>query len=255
MSSSGAPQLETLGDRPFSFYPPIIGVDHNEWFYRRATWSEILVHNTKTGQEAWVPRRFLGAISKIDEPMMIVGLAKELELKAGQLWPTERRVIQMPRPVGPSPAEPMEIRKPTPAEVIGIRSSSGTESKLILVIGGVLIFGVLGCFLAVSYFSRSRVEYSTVMQEDLGLTAKDDYFSVIRKLGEPAEEHWKEPATDLQYRALHYPDRKFTVILMGPDRKSVLYLGSMNEDWRPVHTVVSPARGDSRAMLLGLKKF
>ena len=39
MSSSGAPQLETLGDRPFSFYPPIIGIEHNEWIYRRATWS------------------------------------------------------------------------------------------------------------------------------------------------------------------------------------------------------------------------
>ena len=129
MSPSGAPQLETLGNRPFSFYPPLIGIEHNEWIYRRATWSEILVQNTKSNAEVWVPRRFLGAISKVDEPMMIVGLTKELELKAGQLWPTERRVIEMPRPVGPSPAEPRVGPKPTQAQVIGIRTGSGTESR------------------------------------------------------------------------------------------------------------------------------
>ena len=255
MSSSGAPQLETLGDRPFSFYPPLIGIEHNEWIYRRATWSEILVQNTKSNAEVWVPRRFLGAISKVDEPMMIVGLAKELELKAGQLWPTERRVIEMPRPVGPSPAEPLVGPKPTQAQVIGIRTGSGTESRLVVLIAAVLVLSVLGCFLVVSYFSRSRVEYTPVMQEDLGLTAHDDYFSVVRKLGMPSADRWRENSTDLQYRALHYPDKKLTVILMGSDRKSALYLGSVNDNWRPVHTVVNPARGDTRAMLQGLKRF
>lgn len=256
MSSSGAPHLEQLGDRPFSFFPPIIGVEHNEWVFRRATWSEVLVRNTKSEDEVWVPRRFLGAVSKVDEPTMIVGLAKEFELKGGQLWPTERRVIEMPRPVGPSPNDtPMTLRKPTRAEVIGIRSNSGNESKIAMVVGAVLILGVLGCFLVVSFFSRSRIEYTTVMQEDLGLTANDDYFAVVRKLGQPASDRWKEPAIEMEYRALAYPDRKLTVILMGPDRKRMLYLGSMNDAWRPVHTVVNPAKGDSKAMLQGLKRF
>jgi hypothetical protein len=255
MSSSGALNLETLGERPFSFFPPIIGVEHNEWVFRRATWSEILVKNTKSEAEVWIPRRSLGAISKIDEPTMIVGLVKEFEMKGGQLWPTERRVIEMPRPVGPSPSDaPVEMRKPTPAEVIGIRSS-GNESKIALVVGAVLILGVLGCFLVVSFFSRTRIEYTAVMQEDLGFTASDDYFSVVRKLGEPASDHWKEPAVEMEYRALGYPDRKITVILMGPDRKQMKYLGAMSDEWRPVHTVTNPARGNSKAMLQGLKKF
>ena len=54
------PRLEDLGDHAFSFYPPIWGVEHNEWKFVRATWSEMLVHNTKSGSEIWVPRRFLG---------------------------------------------------------------------------------------------------------------------------------------------------------------------------------------------------
>ena len=254
MSTSGAPSLEQLTGRSFSFYPPIVGVEHNEWLYMRATWSEVLVVNAKSQSEVWVPRRYLGAISKIEEPVMIVGLSKELEFKAGQLWPFERRVIEMPRPVGPSPAAPLDRPHPTAAEVIGIRSG-GNESKIGWVIGFVLIFGVLACFLVVSYFGATRIEYTTVMQEDLGLKGSDDYFAVVRKLGEPAADRWKEGATDLQYRALYYPAKKLTVILMGTERNSVHYLGAMNENWRPVHTVTHPARGNTRSMLEGLKKF
>ena len=67
------PPLEQLGPRPFSFYPAIGNIAHNEWLYQRATWSEVLIRNTKTAEEIWVPRRLLGEISRIDEPVMIVG--------------------------------------------------------------------------------------------------------------------------------------------------------------------------------------
>ena len=61
------PPLEQLGHRPFSFYPAILNVEHNEWLYRRATWSEVLVQNTKTNEEIWVPRRFFGEISLVSD--------------------------------------------------------------------------------------------------------------------------------------------------------------------------------------------
>src|SRR6266404_8988564 len=93
------PPLEHLGQRPFSFYPPILNIEHNEWIFRRATWSEILVSNTKTSAEVWVSRRYLGDISRVEEPVMILGLNKELEYKTGQLWPAQRRVIEIPRAV------------------------------------------------------------------------------------------------------------------------------------------------------------
>src|SRR5438132_7972800 len=110
------PPLEQMGQRPFSFYPPISNIVHNEWLYRRATWSEVLVHNTKTNEEIWVPRRFIGAVSRVDEPVMIVGLAKELEYKAGTLWPVERRVIEMPQAVneGPRPHSSDPAGRPAP---------------------------------------------------------------------------------------------------------------------------------------------
>src|SRR6266699_3688837 len=97
--------LEHLGVRPFSFYPAILNVEHNEWLFRKATWSEILVVNCKTGAEIWIPRRFVGEVSRIEDPVLIVGLVRELEYKTGAVWPFQRRVIEMPVAVGGGSAE------------------------------------------------------------------------------------------------------------------------------------------------------
>ena len=94
------PSLEQLTTRPFSFYPPILNVEHNEWLFRKATWAELLVVNCKTGAEIWISRRFIGEISRIDDPVVIVGLTKELEFKGGSVFPYQRRVIEMPVAVG-----------------------------------------------------------------------------------------------------------------------------------------------------------
>src|SRR3984885_14079430 len=88
--------LQHLGGRRFSFYPPIRNLEPNEWLYRRATWSECVVVNTRSGEEIWVPRIFLGEVSRIDEPVMIVGLNRELECRSGAIIPHERRVIELP---------------------------------------------------------------------------------------------------------------------------------------------------------------
>src|SRR3712207_1775501 len=98
--------FDQLGQRPVSFYPAMVNIDHNEWCLRKVTWSEILVANTKTGDEIWMPRRFLGELSRSDEPVVIVGLTKELEYKAGQVVPHVRRVIEMPRAVNEGPRPP-----------------------------------------------------------------------------------------------------------------------------------------------------
>jgi hypothetical protein len=254
MSASPIPELQSLSGRAFSFYPPILGVEHNEWTLREATWSEFLVHNTKDNREIWVPRRFLGAVSRVDEPVMIVGLERELEFTAGILRPHERRVISMPKaPSAPDPVPEESI--PKPAMVSGVRiGDAGGESRIgLYILGGIVVvlFAVYGI---VSYVRPDRVEYEAVLQEDLGFTAADDYHAVVRKLGPPAEDRWRE-GKDLQYRALVYPDRHFTVILMGTDQAGARYIGAVNDNWRPVHTVKHAGRGNTRSLLEGLKRF
>jgi hypothetical protein len=103
--------------------------------------------------------------------------------------------------------------------------------------------------------SRQRVVFTAKDQTYMGLTARDDRTEVVVKLGEPASDHWQSENGALQYEALDYPDRKLTVILMGGDRKSVQYVGTMDKDWKPVHSVTLRSGGTTDSLLRGLKPF
>jgi hypothetical protein len=252
------PPFESLMHRPFSFYPPILDVEHNEWRFRRATWSEILVVNTKSGDEIWIPRRFIGEISRIDEPVMILGLTKELEYKSGQVLPHTRRVIEIPRAVNDIEV-PRSAPTPQPAPVVGIRLESGTESRIGRLIVAALTFGTIGCVLIISFLQSgrdgSRVKYAPVLQSELKLTGQDDYYAVKRELGEPAQEQWRSNEGEMQYRILRYPDKDLAVILMGAERNKELYIGALDlKSLRPVHVVSLPDGRDTRSMLRSLRQ-
>jgi hypothetical protein len=248
------PLLDHLSHRPFSFYPPILNIEHNEWRFRKGTWSEILVVNCKTGLEIWIPRRFLGEVSSVDEPVMIVGLLKELEYKAGSVWPHERRVIEMPRAVNEGLQGPATPPVEGPAPVLGIRLERGPESRVSRLIGATLLAGVLACVLLV-VLARRPVSYRAIEQSDLGLAAEDNYHSIVRKLGPPSEDRWRSETGELQYRLLHYPDRSYSLLLMGTDQQNARYIGAVDEDWRPIHFVELPNGANTLAMLRGLRPF
>lgn len=257
------PPFENLGQRSFSFYPPILNTEHNEWIFRQATWSEILVVNTKTGQELWVPRRFLGDVSRIDEPVMILGLLKELEYVSGQVLPYKRRVIEMPRAVNesfrPTVQDQEEYKAAGEPSVVGIKLEGGAESRIGRLIVAMLVAGVLLCFVVVNAFRSRRdgsnIVYSPVLQTQLDLTGQDDFFAVVRKLGNPASDRWLSEKGELQYRILAYPSQNMTVILMGTDRNKALYIGAIDAQRRPIHSVSLPGGGNTAAMLKALPKF
>lgn len=254
------PSLEQLGSRPFSFYPAILNIDHNEWLFRRATWSEVLVLNTKSQTELWVPRRFLGEISSIDEPVMIVGLNKELEYKAGSVVPHQRRIIEMPLAVNEAPRPPApESGRPAPAPVVGIRLEGGAESKVGRMILIAMAIGIVVCVVVLVILRDATMAdhatYTTVEQVDLAFTARDDYASVVDKLGTPATDRWLSDRGELQYRALEYPQMGMKIILMGTERNTAHYIGAMDKNWKIVHSVRLPGGRDSSAILKGLKRF
>ena len=246
-----APDLAGYAGRPFSFYPPILGVEHNEWVYKDETWSEIRVANTKTELEVWVPRRYLGEVSQIDQPVMIVGLKQELEYKGGALWPHHRRVIEIPSPGRPaSTAAPPQPPAPT---------ESPTERRIGRLILASLVTGILATLILVAFFRTrqqpDRASFEIVLQQDLGLTAQDNYHSIVRRFGPPAEEHWKSEEGERQYLALEYPDLALTLILMGADRKEVTYIGAKDRNWRTVHSVQLPSGVSSDSILRALPRF
>jgi hypothetical protein len=138
--------FESLGRRPFSFYPPIVNVEHNEWILRRADWTEFQVINTKTKAELSVPRRFVGEGALVEEPVMIVGLVKELEYREGLVLPYIRRVIEMPRAVNAT-APARAMGPPRIAPVVGIRIEAEPTSRwlrvLVAAVAAVVLVGVV----------------------------------------------------------------------------------------------------------------
>ncbi|HUI54868.1 MAG TPA: hypothetical protein VLY04_07845 [Bryobacteraceae bacterium] len=249
------PPLDHLGSRPFSFYPPILNIEHNEWLFRKATWSEILVVNCRSGEEVWIPRRFVGEIARVEDPVLIVGLTRELAFKSGMVVPFQRRIIEMPVAVGgstaPSTSSPGHGE---PAPIVGIRLEPSDRRAFRLIVGVVATLIVLYLlalnFTRVGELRQRHVTFTAADQSFLELNPHDDYLGVSQKLGKPAWDREQETGTIL-YRAMGYPDRKYTVILMGRDRGSMGYIGTMDNNWRPIHSVNT--RTDS--LLRALKQF
>jgi hypothetical protein len=208
-----------------------------------------------------VPRRYLGEVSASDRPVMIVGLNRSLDYKAGQVWPVQKRVIEMPRvPGGEVVAEP----EAASASAAGSMRGSGfhldaSEKK----VGKLILFALAGSVLLVAlvifYYrgmeSGEMVSYKPVVQESLGLGPEDDYFAVVRKLGSPQADRWKAEGESLQYRVLEYPARSLNVILAGRERKQALYVGAMDRDWKVIDSVNQKGGSNTYRVLSKLPKF
>src|SRR3954471_14332633 len=252
------PSLDHLVTRPFSFYPPIIGIEHNEWLFRKATWSEILVVNCKSSNEIWIPRRFIGEVSRVDDPVLIVGLNRELEYKGGAVWPYQRRVLQMPVAVGGPALPPATPDRSTPAPIVGIRLERSDKAVFKMI--GIALAVFIGLYIVAVNLNRvgelrqRTVTYTSADQSFLELSSRDDFTAIAQKLGPPASDRSREVGT-IQYRAMGYPDRKYTVILMGADSRTARYIGVMDDNWRPVHSVEMHGGGTTLSMLRNLNRF
>ncbi len=257
-SSPQPPSLDSLGERLFSFYPPIVGIERNEWISRQSTWSEMLVFNPTMNLEVWIPRSYLGEISKVEEPVMIIGLKRELEYKGGSVWPHQRRVFEMP-------ANPIVARGPSPAQTPrvsvfqSLRLDGGAEASttrlLAIALAVFLVATVAGITIYKMRSTGGRIEYQGVLQMELGFTNKTDFHDVVRKLGNPDEDRYKEDAGERQYRLLAYKKLDLIVILMGADRGAERYIGAKDSAWRTVHAVALPGGANTEPILRALKKF
>jgi len=250
------PSLDHLAARPFSFYPPIVNIEHNEWLFRKATWSEIQVVNCRSGEEIWISRRFIGEVSRTDDPVLIVGLNRELELKSGMIVPFQRRIIEMPAAVNaPVPAGAAEPDRSEPAPVVGIRLEPSDRRifKLILVVVGglVALYIAAVAFTHVGEFRQKNAVFVGNDRSYLSLNGRDDYASVIEKLGGPPATDRSQETGTILYRALGYPERRYTVILMGADKNSMTYIGTMDQNWHAIYSV----NAHTDALLRGLKRF
>jgi len=266
MSTPPAPPQAELLNRPFSFYPPIHGVENNEWRLKQATWSEMLVRNTQSDIEVAIPRLYFGAVSETDKPVMIVGLNQELEYKMGGVWPLKRNLVSMPSPpLKPPPGykSPHDPSEPKGfGAMMGI-SSEGTDTRMTRLIGISflsIISLVFVVWAVIRFTPETRPTFVARDQSYLELNREDDYFSIVRKLGPPSDDHWKPNSGELQYRALFFKDRGYAVILMGTKQEDVRYIGAMGlgpdgKAWAPLHSIDFARGANTMGMLRTLPRF
>jgi hypothetical protein len=241
--------LQHLGGRRFSFYPPIRNIDHNEWLYRRATWSECAVANMRTGEEYWVPRIFLGDVSYSDDGDMVVALSRELEWRAGTISPRERAVIQFPAPANDLPAVP---RTGHPAPVINIRLEPKSEVRGWRWIGAAAVLGAVAFAIVADFAHQAtyhqRPDFFRGYRAYLQLGPGDDCEAVVHRLGMPAKTESLGSGEQV-LRVLTYPARHYAVVLMGPDTKGARYIGAIDPRGRVLDSV-RLSDGTSSAALL-----
>jgi hypothetical protein len=253
MSMSLLPGLLGLtAGRSFSFYPPILGIAHNEWRFRRATWSDFVVVNTQSGEEAGIPRGFVGDVSA-NAPTVIVGLKRELEWRDGLAVPYRRPVVEIP--IAVNDYVPV-ARPPRPAQVVSIRLESrapvNTGRKAIVVV----MLGVVASAIAADVFRpdvvRDRIDSLRVSRSYRQLGSGDNYSSVIHKLGAPASQRTYVETGGRVFRSLDYPRLHFTAVLEGQTEIEARYVGSMDARGRLLGP--EPA-ADLAEKLLSLPRF
>lgn len=239
------PPFDDIGRRRFSFYPSITNAEPNEWLLRNANWSEVQVVNSRTRQEIWIPRQYVGCISETDDPLLIVDLTKELEFREGAVWPRVKRVIEMPLAangnsdgVGLKPwLRQATGERKTPAPVIGIRlerAASSKKGRIAAYFGvGAALLSLLVVVVFRDWVFAPHVTAAPVSEARLGLTSSDDYAAVVRRLGQPTGDTW-HPGEPLPFRALTYQQRNLTVILTGPDREHLHYAGAVDSRWQVI---------------------
>lgn len=261
------PPFQHLEGRKFSFHPPIRAIESNEWTYRHATWSEIIVRHTVSKRDLCVPRRFLGEASQLERPTVIIGLLETLEYREGVVWPVRRRVLEMPRAAGEHararPELPGGMRPEAKhlAPVIGIRLESRTESRASRLAGGAVALGVLGCLALVGYSleggdAHRRAMVSSLNHTYLALGPADTYNSVIQALGLPDSDRWVITPVGDRLRLLDYADRGFRAVLAArAGQPSGAYIGAIDEHGRVLQAVLLPGSGASSSILHGLEDF
>ncbi|MGI9072537.1 MAG: hypothetical protein ACR2JB_14760 [Bryobacteraceae bacterium] len=149
--------LDQMGRQHFSFCPAIKNADPNEWMLALSSWSEIKVVNPRTGREIWIPRQYIDGVSYASHPMLVIRLTKELEYRAGALWPRVQRVIEMPNTADSgSMINAVKNRVPGPAPVLGIRLENRTDSPSGKALSYVGIGAILVSILAALFSTLAR---------------------------------------------------------------------------------------------------
>ena len=247
--------LQPIAGRRFSFYPPIHNVDRNEWMYRRATWSECVVVNTATGEEFSVPRNFLGEITT-GNGLTVVSLHRELESRGSTLCPVRCPVIELPVAVNDIPRAASAPERLAP--VINIRLEQRPEIRVSKRVGVALVLSAVACTICADIARQvelNRPDLIRWTRPYLQLSADDDYYAAVHKLGSPRSENVAIGDAGRVYRVLDFGSSRYRIVLMGKSRSDARYIGTLGPDGRIMDAVRTRGGGTSASLLRSMPPF
>ena len=193
--------------------------------------------------EVWIPRRFVGEVSRIDDPVLIVGLNRELEYqRRGGLAATSgassrcrwRSAASARAPAGAGThrarahrRHPAGIQRQADLQA-DWRRAGRCGSSLYRRRDTSIGWAICG---SATWSSRTKD------QQFLDLTSRDDYLAIVQKLGLPASDRWQSerhhpvPRAGLSRPQVHrHPDGRATA---APQRTSEPWTrtGSRSTPW------------------------
>jgi hypothetical protein len=145
------PSVPELARRRFCFSPAISGIAHNEWTLHHVNSDEAVVRNVASQEELSIPRRVIGNISRLEEPVRAVALLKRLEYHDGRVRPADRAVIPMP-PASDAP----RVRPALPATVVPISEEPPATPRWRYYLRISVALGCLACIVAVYVLRQGR---------------------------------------------------------------------------------------------------
>ena len=243
--------LGLTAGRSFSLYPPILGVAHNEWRFRRATWSEFIIVNTHSGDEVCIPRSFIGDVSA-NAPTVIVGLRREMEWRDGIAVPYRRPVVELPVAVNDFVPAPRHSR---PAPVVNIRLESrppaitGRKAVVFVMLG--IVASAVVADVAYPGGMRDRIDAMRISRSWQQLKPGDDYTAVIDKLGAPAAQRTYVEVGGSVFFSLDYPRLHFTAVLEGQTEADAHYVGTLDARGR----ILGGTPDSDAALLRSIPRF
>jgi hypothetical protein len=247
--------LQPIAGRRYSFYPPVHNVERNEWMYRRATWSECVVVNTATGEEFSVPRNFLGEITT-GNGITVVSLHRELESRGSTLCPVRCPVIELPVAVNDVPRTASVPDRLAP--VINIRLEQRPEIRVSKRVGVALVLGAVACTICADIARQvelNRPDLIRWTRPYLQLSAEDDYYAAVHKLGSPRRDNVAVADGGRVYRVLDYGSSRYRIVLMGSSRSDARYIGTLAPDGRIVDAVRTKGGNTSAGLLRSMPPF
>jgi hypothetical protein len=186
----------------------------------------------------------------------VVSLHRELESRGSTLCPVRCPVIELPVAVNDLPRTTSAPERLAP--VINIRLEQRPEIRISKRVGVALVLGAVACTICADIARQvelNRPDLIRWTRPYLQLSADDDYYAAVHKLGSPRSDTVGVADGGRVYRVLDYGPGRYRIVLMGHSRSDARYIGTLAPDGKIMDAVRTRTGSTSAGLLRSMPPF